>query len=539
MKYSKLFRALALAGILSLLAALIPVTPALAAEDVDVDPDEGEIGDRIHITGDGFTANDDVYIYFSSEEADEGDDIDDFDLYYRKSTSTDADGDLSRYIYVPETLDDGDDEEDVHGGTYYIFITYYDDDDIEAVTDFRVIGGVIEEIYPESGPVGTEVEIDGSYFAASEDITVYYDDEEVDIEDGDDDTDSDGEFSRTTIIIPESTAGDHTIAVEDESDHRAEIEFTVEPQMAIGATEGETDDEITVSGTGFKGEKAITVTFAAITVTTKPVTVKTDSDGSFSGFFIVPDRDPGTYEVEVSDGTNEEIVDFTILVSLSLNISPTTGGVGTTVIVTGIGFTASGIATVKYDDSVMATVPISSDRTLSTTFDVPVSIGGGHTIIVTDNTNTLTSVFTMESTAPPIPPPLKPEMGIKAESPVLFDWEDVTDASLPVTYTLQIAADEDFTSIVLEKTGLTKSKYTITAAQKLESTTEEAPYYWRIKATDAASNESEWSSPGSFHVGGFAFAIPTWLLYTLFGVGAVLLGILGFWIGRRATSSYY
>ena len=539
MKYSKLFRALALAGILSLLAALIPVTPALAAEDIDVDPDEGEIGDRIRITGDGFTADDDVYIYFSSEEADEGDDIDDFDLYYEKSTSTDADGDLSRYIYVPEVLDDGDDEEDVHGGTYYIFVTYYDDDDIEAVVDFRVIGGVIEEIYPESGPVGTEVEIDGAYFASSEDITVYYDDEEVDIEDGDDDTDSDGEFSRTTITIPESTAGDHTIAVEDESEHRAEIEFTVEPQIAIGATEGETDDEITVSGTGFRGDKAITVTLAAITITTKPVTVKTDADGSFSGFFIVPDRDPGTYEVEVSDGTNEEIVDFTILVSLSLNISPITGGVGTTVIVTGIGFTASGIATVKYDDSAMATVPISSDRTLSTTFDVPVSTGGGHTIIVSDGTNTLTSVFTMESTAPPIPPPLKPEMGIKAESPVLFDWEDVTDASLPVTYTLQIAADEDFTSIVLEKPGLTKSKYTITAAEKLESTKTEAPYYWRIKATDAASNESEWSSPGSFHVGGFALAIPTWLLYTLFGVGAVLLGFLGFWIGRRITSSYY
>ena len=123
MKKSKLLRTLALATILVLLAVPLSGTPALAAESIDVNPEEGEIGDRIEVTGEYFDANDDVYIYFSSQEYDTGDDIDDeVTVYYRKSTSTDADGDLSRYFYVPEILTRGDDApEDVHGGEYYIY----------------------------------------------------------------------------------------------------------------------------------------------------------------------------------------------------------------------------------------------------------------------------------------------------------------------------------------------------------------------------------------------------------------------------------
>ena len=94
----------------------------------------------------------------------------------------------------------------------------------------------------------------------------------------------------------------------------------------------------------------------------------------------------------------------------------------------------------------------------------------------------------------------------------------------------------DFTNILLDKTGLTTSEYTLTEAEKLESTKKDAPYYWRERAVDAASNASEWTGAGEFSVG-FIFSFPElkgWVLYALIGVGALVLFFLGLLVGRRA-----
>ena len=123
----------------------------------------------------------------------------------------------------------------------------------------------------------------------------------------------------------------------------------------------------------------------------------------------------------------------------------------------------------------------------------------------------------------------------KSKSQVFFDWEDVTDPS-GVKYTLQVATDADFTNVILQKPDLTESEYTLTDEEKLESVGEEEPYYWRVRAVDGAFNNSAWTTPASFRVG-FIFNIPTWGIYLLFGIGALLLGVLGFWLGRR--TAYY
>ena len=53
-----------------------------------------------------------------------------------------------------------------------------------------------------------------------------------------------------------------------------------------------------------------------------------------------------------------------------------------------------------------------------------------------------------------MPVPLLPEVTTTREAEAYFDWEDIKHLS-SVTYTLQIASDKDFTTIVLEKKGLT------------------------------------------------------------------------------------
>lgn len=552
MKCSKIFRILSIAIILSLLVVVIPATPALAAMVIELSPEKGKIGDTITIIGTGFTASTEttekhVDIYFAADTAGTTDDIGiKVNTYeFLKSPAIGYvdepdEGEFETTFTVPAELNGGTDDEDVEPGTYYIYVTLFNTTRIKAAAEFTVIGGKVT-IDPDAGPVGTEVEISGTDFGASEDIFVEYDGEDIDIESGDDKTDRYGEFEGTIIIIPKSTAGNHTITViGEDSGAEAEATFTVEPGITVSPTSGAVETSVTVSGTGFGNRSDFTIDLNQ----TEVATGTTDRYGGFDTTFNVPAMTSGTYALEVRDEDNNSYeVEFTIIATTA-NLNPTTGHVGTEVTVSGAGYTAGGTVTIKYDATEVATATVKTDKTFSTTFAVPTSQYGDHDVIVSDDT-TEEFTFTMESAAPPIPQPLLPQMGVKAKQPVHFDWKDVTDDSLPVTYSLQIATRKDFValSIVLEKTGLTESEYTIIEAEKLSPISKEEPYYWRIKAVDSASNESEWTGVGEFYTGvafampDWAMHMPDWAMYALFGIGGLFLFIIGIWVGRR--TAYY
>lgn len=538
MKYNRFFRTLAVAVVLSLLMFAVPATPALAAvETLEVFPINGEVGDNVGVIGNDFYQGLTVYIYFSSQYAKAGDFIDDDVTAYEKVRTVTAgpEGYFNTYFVdgVPDRLTDGDDRETVHSGYYYVYAAD-SDDEILATAEFTVRGA---ELDPTEGPVGTEVEIDGIGFQENRGIVVEYDGAGVDIVSGDEKTDDYGEFS-STIIIPESTAGDHTIRVR--AYYIVEIEFTVEPTLDISQTSGVVGDEVTAIGTGFGYNKSVTITFSGIEVATD----ETNEDGSFETAFEVPEVGPGTYEVKARDKSNNEgSTAFTITTNLA--ISPVTtadspGHVGQSVTVSGAGFKPSWQITVTYASTpVVFNTTSLEDGSFSYTFEVPPSEAGPHTITATDGVSTpMQVVFFMESTPPGIPLPLLPLVDEKAEPEAYFDWESVTDDSGPVTYDLQVATDADFTNILVNKTELTTSEYTLTEGEKLESTSEEEPYYWRVGAVDAASNASDWSDAGTFYVG-FSFHMQSWLLYTLIGIGVIVVFFLGFWLGRRTIPEDY
>jgi hypothetical protein len=273
-----------------------------------------------------------------------------------------------------------------------------------------------------------------------------------------------------------------------------------------------------------------------VTIIFKDVTVETtttDNYGRFDVSFNVPAYPSGTYKVTASDGINKMEASYTI--TTEVNISQTTGNVGMAVTVTGVGFVAGKTVTITYDNEQVATTTVGSNASFSASFTIPASKKGDHIIKVSDGINSLQKTFTMESTPPPVPVPLKPEMNSKAKSQTFFDWEDVNDPS-GVTYTLQVATSKSFSqaTIVLEKTGLEQSEYTLTKEEKLKTVKKDAPYYWHVKAVDGASNESQWSGAGSFYVG---FYMPQPVIYILIGVGALALAGFAFWLGRR--TAYY
>jgi hypothetical protein len=180
----------------------------------------------------------------------------------------------------------------------------------------------------------------------------------------------------------------------------------------------------------------------------------------------------------------------------------------------------------------VATAITDTNGFFTATFKVPASKYGVHTITVNDG-STAELTFTVESEEPPAPKVSLPEAGGKVKPPVSFDWEDVTDDSLPVTYDLQVATSESFSAaaIVLEKKNLSGSGYTLTETETSQLAEREASYYWRVRAIDGASNEGEWSVARQFYAA--PSGLPKWVFYIIAGIGGALLGLIAVWLLLR------
>jgi len=550
MKDHKILSCLALSGIIALQLGIFPTTYTYAAgETITLNPNEGEVGNSIKVNVAGFKATEEVRIYFSGDNASVGDEIDSEVTAYKYLgiTLTDASGNLETpyHFTIPSTLADGTNKEEVRGGDYYVYITYFLTERIEAVAKFTIISGVIE-LNPEKAFVGNEVEIIGEYLRAEQKIKIKFDSDYIDISSGDTQTDIEGKFT-CVIIIPETPAGYHKITAIDEAGNKPEAEFRVRAQMTISPTSQIEGKEVMFSGVGFGEGERITITYNGIEITTIPGFLRANRKGSFNGSFIVPflpfPSSNNTATMGASDESyNVVTAELTVLTTpTDIILDPVTsstspGYVGMTLSVRGTGFAADTKVTVTYgidETTTIATTTTDNSGNFKASFTVPPGTAGSYTITSTDGTNSATSIFIMESEAPPLPVPQLPKFASTVVPKARFDWDDVHDPS-GVSYILQIALDNAFTDILLEKKELSASEYTLTEDEKLGTAGEEVSYYWRVRALDDASNESEWTLPTLFYSG--SSGTPTWNIYVWIGVGVVLIAALAFWMIRIIRS---
>jgi len=478
-----------------------------------VDEDSGNVGDTITVDGTDFTSDDEVTIYFDDEPVGTADTL--------------TDGSFTFSFDIPEST----------AGEH----TIKADDDSGGVAEAVITVEPKIALDLEEGPGGTEVTITGTGFGYRSDIeTIEFDGTDIDIESGDDRSETNGSFE-LTILVPAVSAGSYDVTVIDEDGNEAEAEFTVVIATAtINPASGVGETEVTISSSGFIANSAVTITYYveadATTGDSEVFSATAGSDGVVSTTFDIPASEYGSHNLVISDGTNSATVVFAILADA--NISPATGNVGSTVSVNGTGFGATKAISITYDGTLITpTIPITTlaDGSFSGSFDVPVSDGGNRTVTVSDGTVTKQFTFTMETTPPGIPQQ-NPIGSERPKQPITFDWADVTDASAPVTYNLQIASDANYSSLVVNKTGLTESIYTLTEAEELEPVSKDNPYYWRVSCTDAASNSSDWGPSATFYIGTIW---PGWLMWLWIGLGALVLGVFFFWLGRRIAFSSY
>jgi hypothetical protein len=439
------------------------------ASEIVLNSYSGNVGDTLLVSGGGFRANVTVNIYFNNINV--------------NNSSTDIDGILYPVsITVPA----------MHNGSYGVYAT---DGVITAPNVVFIINpNVVTNV--TQGNVGDQVRIDGTGFNNSSGITVYWDNQVINA--ASIFSNSVGSFS-TTFTVPATTGGSHTIRARDNSLGTDIVAFVVNPNITINPNVGTAGSIITITGNGFRASTSIALRYNAITLSTQPTTIFTDSSGSFSGSFTVPEVLAGSYTIIASDGTYTKSTIFIIASNIILN--PSTGNVGTVILVNGSGFTPRGKVTLYYDDNVLMTVNSDSVGAFSVNFAAPISIFGQHTIKATDLSSSAiiaTATYTMESTPPLTPSLLAPEYGTQTILQPLFSWSGVTDPS-GVTYELQIAWDTGFAKLVMYKQGLISTQYQITESDQLELTKKSAPYYWRVRAIDGASNASGWTNPGTFY----------------------------------------
>jgi len=605
MERGKNIRIIVLAVLLCGCLIALSGIPVMAAPLINLSPNSGAVGTLVTISGENWESfkGDEVYIFFDNGEIS------------ASPIVVPQTGSFQLSFNIPKST----------AGAHTIRVKNEMGSTL-ALNTFTVIGPEIK-LSAKSGPVGRNLSVVGKGFYADKVVTIYFDAKVL----GTLTASTTGEFSYS-FNIPDSTAGAHVIMASNAEGNSHEVEYEVLPWIALSPVTGAVGSIAQVSGNGFASRSDVSVFFQSKEV----AYAKTNESGTFTPVsFNVPKALPGTYDVLAKDKKgNAAKYEFTITAGAS--VDQTMASVGGELTIRGTGFSAGGQIAIAYDGAAVATITADSTGAFEAIFKVPAGEHGEHVITVSDGVNTSQIVFQIESEPPPVPVPvspdnlsvvkaathfdwadvsdpslpvsyllqiasdgnftsvvvqktlaeseytlsgaevltavtekspyywrvkaidgaanesgwspsrsffilappspglLLPEDGAKAEAQVYFDWEDVTSLSPPITYRLQVASGGNFAKLVLEREGLAESEYTVMQDEKLAAVKKDAPYYWRVRAIDGAGNKSEWSKPRSFYVG-FYLALPGWALYTLIALGAIIIGFLAFWLGRRTA----
>lgn len=462
---------ISLAIMITLMAVFLPSLPVLAAPVIILTPSSGAVGTNVTISGTVFDSykGDSIHIFFGDTEI------------QNSPTVVPDNGAFTISFTIPANATAGQHWVEAKSETTSTSMI--------AKNTFTVDATSLT-LATTQGCVGDTINISGSGYYVGKPITIYY----MNLTKTQIGTTTASDAGRFTfqLVIPVSAAGSHSVIVSNDMGNSAEASFKVLPQLKLASNSAGPGDAVSASGTGFAATSTVNIFFG----TSNVGSTKTDNLGNFKADFTVPTVKSNSYSVSAQDSQgNSDSTQFNVTAGATL--SKSVGNTGSDLTVTGSGFTPGHNINVYYDDALVATVVADSKGDFTATFTIPAG-GGNHVITVSDGTTTKKYTFALEKTPPPVPTLIKPDTNSFINTDTIFDWSDVTDASVPVTYNLQIASDQNFATLNLNKTGIKTSQYTPTADDITAAAFKSASYFWRVKAIDGAGNEGTWSAPWVF-----------------------------------------
>jgi hypothetical protein len=293
---------------------------------------------------------------------------------------------------------------DTEKGVYTVHLTREDYTKL-AEADFEVL--LFVKINPEEGPVGTEVTISGSGFAANQNIRVKFfqgEDQKGDAKTDKSDTNGRWDLSytipETPSDDPEDPDDDYAFIVEFQEGgvwyDLAPREFTVTPEITAPSS-GTVGHTIKVEGTGFRSEEEdIEITFDGEMVKSD---IPADKDGSWSADIVIPFCQHGEHTIDASGEDTRardvpDIEDF--IVEAGILLDPDSAYVGETITIAGAGFESeeTGIKVTFAGTIVKSGITAKEDGTWESSFDLPVSTFGSHTVEASgDRTSAVTTTL--------------------------------------------------------------------------------------------------------------------------------------------------
>jgi len=327
-------------------------------------------------------------------------------------------------------------------GEYYIS-AFSSSTDASEIGEHKFIVAPFAKMQPSSGPVGTEITIEGFGFRTREDgITITWDNQIIlcNLIAG-----TDGVFD-TKLNIPPATQGHHLIGVFG-SDFTPkgvipDMDFNVVPNIQLQPPSGNKGTKVTVNGTGFIKDETITLSYEG---TALNANIVADDKGSFSTFFMAPQS---------------------AVIENKVKATGTAGNSAETIFVVN-----------KVTPPAPSLVSPAQGAKLAV-FD---SVGD----VFLGTAKQLIGIISFQNSD---------KRGLGAPD-VTFDWSDIKVQG-KTTYTLEIANGNDFSSPAASKKGLVDSEYSLSRDDIVTI----GSYTWRVMAVDDIGNEGLWSDADKFEV---------------------------------------
>lgn len=343
----------------------------------------------------------------------------------------------------------------------HFFKAFGDETTVDEMDEIAFIITPWFEIEPKSGPVGTDIKVNAWGFVTSEvGITITWDDEAIKRGLV---AHSDGSLLYE-LRVPESTTGPHIVEIAGRVFSRKgsfpEYSFEISPSFALDPVSGNKGTEVTITATGLKGSEPVTVYYNNENT---GITDSTDKNGSLRTTFIIPQSDKKVNIIKISDtqGFSQQ-AEFTIE-----NLPPV-------------------------EPSTLAPASGEQIAIFNSTIDMLLK---GYRLLF-DKT-----------------------YGIDV---INFSWSALPESET-LSYLVQVARDDSFTSLVLNKEIDGDTSYLAMDNKPFTS----GHYWWRVKAVDSFGNESAWSDTAELEVitAPMRVIVISSIVVLLF-IGAIIVGIM-------------